>query len=119
MLFLAAAPNTRLRLTRHAPRKAMVSCARPITTSPLLPLCAPECTCSRPAMRGLYMTGPPRTMTSAPAATAGEARDDDVEQGDNSGDDGLQDGPDAVDDGHQTGADGLEDGFNLRGGKRS
>ena len=60
------------------------------------------------------MTGSPRTMTSTPAAAAGEARDDDVEDGDNGSNNGLQDGPDAVDDGHEACADGLEDGFNLR-----
>ena len=55
----------------------------------------------------------PAASRTAPATAAGQARDDDVEQGDDAGDDGLQDGADAVDDGHQAGADGLEDGLDL------
>ena len=48
------------------------------------------------------------------AATAGEARDDNVEEGDDGADDGLKHGADAVDDGHQAGTDGAEERGNLR-----
>lgn len=54
-------------------------------------------------------------LTTPSALAAGEAGDDDVEDGDDAGDDGLQHGADAVDDGHEAGADGLEDGFDLVG----
>jgi hypothetical protein len=46
--------------------------------------------------------------------SAGEARDDDIENGDDAGDDGFQDGTNTVDNGHQAAADGAKDGFNAR-----
>jgi hypothetical protein len=49
-------------------------------------------------------------------ATAGQAGDDDVEDGDDAGDDGVEDGADPVDDGHEAGAYGLEDLFYLEDG---
>lgn len=55
----------------------------------------------------------PAGATSPPSATACEARDNDVEDGDDSRDDGLQDRSNTVDDGHKAGANGLKDGFNL------
>ena len=53
------------------------------------------------------------SVATAATATAGEAGDDDIEEGDDAVDDGGQHGPDAVDDGHQTVADSAEDGFEL------
>lgn len=47
-------------------------------------------------------------MTAASTSTAGKARDDDVEDGDDSVDDGLENGTDSVDDSHQGSADGAE-----------
>ena len=47
--------------------------------------------------------------TSSPSATASEARDDDVKDGDDSSDDGLQDRSNTVDNGHEASANGLED----------
>lgn len=54
-----------------------------------------------------------RTMSSAATTAAGEARDDDVEEGDDAVNDGGQDSADAVDDGHEDIADRAEDGFEL------
>ena len=54
---------------------------------------------------------------SAPATTgavAGEAADDDVEDGDDAVDNGLEDAGNAVDDGHDGSADGLEDRLDLQ-----
>lgn len=60
--------------------------------------------------------GAAHTMSPASAAaSAGQAADDDVEEGDDAADDGLEDGADAVDDGHEDGADRSEDGFDLCG----
>ena len=53
------------------------------------------------------------SVAAAATATAGDAGDDDVEDGDDAVDDGGQHGPDAVNDGHQAVADGAEDGFEL------
>ena len=47
--------------------------------------------------------------TSSPSATAGEARDDDVKDGDESSEDGLQARANPVDNGHEASANGLED----------
>ncbi len=47
-------------------------------------------------------------------AAAGEAGDDDVEDGDDAVDDGVEDAADGVDNGHEAVADGLEEGFHLR-----
>lgn len=44
---------------------------------------------------------------------AGQAADDDVEEGDNAVDDGSAGGADGVDNGHEHIADGAEDGFDL------
>lgn len=53
-------------------------------------------------------------MSPTPAAaSAGKARDDDVEEGDDPGDDGLEDGADAINNGHEAGTDGLKDGLAL------
>ena len=52
-------------------------------------------------------------MTAATTSTAGKARDDDVEDGDDSVDNSLEDGTDAVDDSHQGSADGLEHRLDL------
>ena len=53
------------------------------------------------------------SVATATTATAGEARDDDIEEADDAVDDGGQHSPDAVDDGHQTVSDSTEDGFEL------
>ena len=53
------------------------------------------------------------SVATASTATAGEAGDDDIEEGDDAVDDGGQHSPDAVDDGHQAVADSAEDGFEL------
>lgn len=50
---------------------------------------------------------------TATAASAGEARNDDIEETDDGTDDGLEDGSDTVNDGHETCSDGLEDALNL------
>jgi hypothetical protein len=47
-------------------------------------------------------------VTATSTSTAGEARDDDVEDGDDSVDDSLENGTDSVDDSHQGSADGAE-----------
>jgi hypothetical protein len=47
-------------------------------------------------------------VTAATTSTAGKARDDDVEDGDDSVDDGLEDGTNSVDDSHQGSADGAK-----------
>jgi len=47
------------------------------------------------------------------SATAGQAADDDVEDGQNAVDDGIENGGDGVHDGHESATDGLEDGFDL------
>jgi hypothetical protein len=44
---------------------------------------------------------------------AGDAGDDDVEDGDDAVDDGSQHGANAIDNSHQAVADGAEDGFEL------
>jgi hypothetical protein len=62
------------------------------------------------ATSGHHVSG---SVATAATAAAGEAGDDDVEDGDDAVDDGGQHGPDAVDDGHQAVADGAEDGFEL------
>lgn len=54
------------------------------------------------------------SSTFAPTAAAtGEARNDDVEDGDDAVDDGGEDLTDAVNNSHEASADGLEDGFDL------
>lgn len=53
------------------------------------------------------------TATPRAAAAAGEARDDDVEEGDNGVDDGLEAGGNGVDNGHDAVADCAEDGLDL------
>lgn len=56
--------------------------------------------------------------SSSPAgAVAGEAADDDVEDGHDAVEDGFEDVADAVDDGHDAGADGLEDRLDLLRGE--
>lgn len=57
-----------------------------------------------------------RATCPAPTSStaAGEARDDDVEDGNNSVDNGLEDGSDSVDDGHEGSTDGAEDGRDLK-----
>jgi len=52
-------------------------------------------------------------MSTASAAAAGQARDDDVEERNDACDDGLQDRTDTVNDGHKASADGLQDGPDL------
>jgi hypothetical protein len=54
------------------------------------------------------------TLPPASAAAAGQARDDDVEQGDDGVDDGLQSGGNGVNNGHDAVADRAEDGLDLR-----
>ena len=56
---------------------------------------------------------PAASASPTAAATAGQAGDDNIKEGDDTVNDGGQDGPDAVDDGHEAGAYGLEDGFDL------
>ena len=46
-------------------------------------------------------------------AAAGEAGDDDVEEGHDAVDDGLEDTSDTVNDRHEDGSDGLEETLNL------
>lgn len=62
--------------------------------------------CFRARSRSLDRTG--RLAAAASTSTAGEARDDDVEDCDDSVDDGLEDGTDSVNDGHQGSANGAE-----------
>ena len=52
--------------------------------------------------------------SAAAAASAGQAGDDDAEQGDDGVDDGLQSGGNGVNDGHDAVADRAEDGLDLR-----
>lgn len=47
------------------------------------------------------------------AEPAGQARDDHVDDGDDSVEDGAEDGADGVDDGYQAGADGVEHSLDL------
>ena len=54
------------------------------------------------------------TSLSAAAASAGQAGDDDAEQGDDGVDDGLQSGGNGVNDGQDAVADRAEDGLDLR-----
>ncbi|KAL8810363.1 MAG: hypothetical protein Q9223_002496 [Gallowayella weberi] len=61
----------------------------------------------------LDVADPTSSPSPSSAATTGEARDDDVEEGDNAVDDGFQNVADSVDDSHDAGADGLEDRFDL------
>lgn len=52
--------------------------------------------------------------TPAPRASlAGQAADDDVEDGDDAVQDGTEDGADGVDDAHQASADSVEDAGDL------
>ena len=53
------------------------------------------------------------SVFSAAAPTAGQAGDDDFEQGDDAANNGLEDGADGVDNGHEAVAYGLEDSFDL------
>jgi hypothetical protein len=46
-------------------------------------------------------------------ATAGQAADDDVEEGDDAVEDGLEDGGDGVDNAHETSANCCEERFDL------
>lgn len=57
-----------------------------------------------------------RATCPAPTSStaAGEARDDDVEDGNNSVDNGLEDGSDSVDNGHEGSTNGAEDGRDLK-----
>ena len=52
-------------------------------------------------------------MPSSTTTAAGETRDDNVKDGDDSIDDCGQDCANAVDDGHQYGTDGMEDALKL------
>lgn len=61
----------------------------------------------------LYMRRGVSPSAASTSATAGEAGDDDVEDGDDAVDDGVEDGANSVDDGHEAGADGSEDALNL------
>lgn len=56
-----------------------------------------------------------RSATSPPTAEAlaGEAGDDDVEEGDDAVDDGHYYGTDGMDNGHDAVADGAEEGLHL------
>ena len=54
-----------------------------------------------------------RALSSAASLAAGQAGDDDVEQGDNAVDDSHTHGADGVDDGHQDISDRAEDGLDL------
>ena len=53
------------------------------------------------------------STSSASRAVAGQAGDDDVEEGDDAINDGGQDSTDSVDDGHEAAADGAEEIFDL------
>lgn len=52
-------------------------------------------------------------MPTSSATSAGQARDNDVEEGDDAGNNGLENGADTVNDGHETCPDGLEDRLDL------
>jgi hypothetical protein len=52
-------------------------------------------------------------VTSTAAATASEARDNDIEESGNSSHNRLQDGGNAINDGHEAGADGVAERFDL------
>ncbi|TGO85709.1 hypothetical protein BPOR_0372g00130 [Botrytis porri] len=58
-----------------------------------------------------------RTSTSSltAAASACQAGDEDIEEGDNGIDDTGENGSDSVDDGHETGTDGAEHACDLWG----
>lgn len=56
-------------------------------------------------------------MPTSPTTTAGQAGDDDIEEGYNAGDDGLEDRADAVNDGHEASPDGAENGLDLWKGR--
>jgi hypothetical protein len=53
------------------------------------------------------------TPAPASSAAAGQARDDDAEEGDDGVDDGLQSGGNGVNNGHDAVADRAEDGLDL------
>ena len=55
----------------------------------------------------------PHAAAPAAAPAARQARDDDVEEGDDGVDDGCAGGADGVHDGHEAVADGAEDGLDL------
>jgi hypothetical protein len=56
-----------------------------------------------------------RAGSTPPASlAAGQARDDDAEEGDDGVDDGLASGGDGVNNRHDAVADGAEDGLDLR-----
>lgn len=63
----------------------------------------------------LYVTRRPHAAPATAHAVAGQAADDDVEDGDDTVDDGLDNAGNAVDDGHESRADGLEDRLDLLG----
>ncbi|KAM9882151.1 hypothetical protein VDGL01_03675 [Verticillium dahliae] len=62
---------------------------------------------------GALDSAPGAAAAPATAAAAGEARDDDVEEGDDAADDGVEDVADAGDDGCEAVSDGAEDGLDL------
>jgi hypothetical protein len=59
------------------------------------------------------MTSASSMSTSSTTASAGEARDDDIEETGDRSDDGLENARDAVDDSHEAGTYGAENGLNL------
>lgn len=61
----------------------------------------------------LYSRAVPPSSAPALHALAGEAADDDIEDGDDAVHDGHDDGTDGVDDSHDTAADGLEHTLDL------
>jgi len=63
---------------------------------------------------GLHMARCCSPITSSSATTAGQAWDDDVEEGCNGANDSLEDSGNAVDDSHDTGANGLEERLDAR-----
>ncbi len=55
------------------------------------------------------------STSSSSATAAGEARDENVEEGSDGTDYALEDGSNTIDDGHEAGTDGSEKAFNLTG----
>ncbi len=53
-------------------------------------------------------------MPTSPSTAAGQAGDDDIEDGHDAGYDGLEDRADAVNDGHEACPNGLEDRLDLK-----
>lgn len=62
---------------------------------------------------GLVLDCRSTTAPTFSTVAAGEARDDHVDDSDNTADDGMADGADSVDDSHETATDSAEDALDL------